>query len=604
MKTKKILISSLCVLLSVSLFFSIFELFEIQDLLSVNQYIKYHSRSEIPNEYKWDVSHVYSSAEELGDEIEKTNALLLQCAHSLKEVKPQDVNKLLDDYFELEQKAKKMSNYMQLHRLIGEGDKIEQGDIIESIYKKTSSIYRYICTIIVSFSQEEIKQIYTNSVKYQKVIDYVRKHQDEMKGDEKLNDIVNQIKQNYHTITDSISFPTVKYSDGSTLNLNYSSFILCMQNKNRNLREEVYSTYYNTYKSNSESLAENLLEYAFYCDMYSKTKGFNSTLEFSLWRTGVNENIFNSAVDAVLENTALLSQYNRKKKSILSLPDYEMYDVYVSPYKERNIYIPYEEAKKIIIAALTPLGEEYITVVERAFEENWIDVYSTRDKDDSSLQVDFFDVHPYILINYQGTESDLYTLVHELGHAVQSYMLSDKYEYWEFGVPEFLVEIPSTLNEILLSEYFINSVSEESEYMNSTFKYLDKIKTNVFKQAQITLFELKLYDNEIDTNNIGTIYKEINDLFYGETVNSDQLISYEWCRLSSLYMNFYAYQYITSFGAAMYIFNSLNSKKEALFISKYDDPIEYMREYDVDFESKSMYNILFDKMNQLLLTVK
>lgn len=605
MKTKKILISTTCIILSVSLFFSLFRLYKIHDSLSINQYVKYYSRREIPNEYKWDPSHVYDSEEELDDEIDNANNLLALCMTDLRELDACSVNELLDNYFALEQKAIKLSNYLQLYELIGEDEVVEQKNKINSIYQKTSSIYSFVCSILISFSSEEIEQIYMDSTKYQKVIEYIRKHKEEIIGDENLNNIINQINQNYNTLTDSLDFPRIKYSDGSTLDLNYSTFILSMQNKNRDLRRNVYTTYYETYKDNFEKLAENLLNYTFFCDLYSKTKGFDSTLDFCLWRTGVNENVFNSSVNMVVDNIELFSRYNQRKSEIISVENFQMYDVYVSPYKESNIYIPYEEAKEIIINALTPLGEEYISVVKRAFEENWIDVYSSRDKEDNSLQIDFYDVHPYILINYQGTESDLYTLIHEIGHAVQSYALSQEYEYWEFGVPEFLIEVPSTLNEILLSEYLLMSSSNDEEHINNAFSYLDKIKTNVFKQAQITMFESEIYNNKATyAGNINDIYKKINDRFYDGTVNSDELISYEWCRLSSLYMNFYAYQYITSFGAAMQIYDSLNSKKECLTIGKYDDPIQFMQQYDINFESKDMYSALFDKMEQLLVIVE
>lgn len=605
MKIKKILISTTCIILSLSLFFSLFKLYKIHDSLSVNQYVTYYSRSEIPNKYKWDTSHIYASKEELDDEIDNANNLLALCMTDLRELDEGNINKLLDDYFTLEQKAIKLSNYLQLYELIGEDDAVEQKNTIKSIYQKTSSIYSFVCSIIISFSPMEIEQIYTDSTKYQKVIENIRKHKEEINGDENLNNIINQIKQNYNTLTDLIDFPSIKYSDGSTLDLSYPTFILSMQNKNRDLRKNVYTTYYETYKDNFENLAENLLNYTFFCDLYCKTKGFDSTLDFCLWKTGVNENVYDSSVNVVVDNIELFSRYNQRKSEILSVEKFQMYDVYVSPYKDRNIYIPYEEAKEIIINALTPLGEEYIAVVKRAFEENWVDVYSSRDKEDNSLQIDFYDVHPYILINYQGTENDLYTLIHEIGHSVQSYALSQEYEYWESGVPEFLIEVSSTLNEILLSEYLLRSSLNDGERINNAFSYLEKIKTNVFRQAQITMFESEIYNNKtVDAGNINDIYKRINDWFYNGTVNSDELISYEWCRLSSLYMNFYAYQYITSFGAAMQIYDSLDTKKECLTIGKYDDPIQFMKQYDIDFESKDMYSALFDKMEQLLVIVE
>lgn len=605
MKIKKILLSAVCIVLSTSLFFSLFKLYEIHKSLSINHRVVYYSRDDIPNEYKWDTSVIYSSDDEIKNDVNYANALLSQCMTDLRDMGVTNTNKVLDEYFALEQCSIKLNNYLQLYKLVGEDDVVVCKNEIATLYQKVSSLYSFICSVITSYTSEEVDIISKSSSKYDKFVEYIRKHKDEVYGDANLNNTINQLKQNYNSLTSSIEFPKIKYSDGSKLNLNYSTFMLCMQNKDRRLRRDVYETYYQIYQANSEMLAENLLDYMYFCDLYSETKGFDSTLDFCLWRTGVNKKVFDLSIRAVEEKIDLFSRYNQCRSKMLSEDNLEMYDVYVSPYKDSNKYIPYEEAKEIVIGALTPLGEEYINIVKRMFDEHWIDVYSSRGKEENSLQIDFYDVHPYIIINYQGTESDLYTLIHEIGHAVQSYLLSQEYAYWEFGVPEFLIEIASTLNEVLLSEYLLCNSIDEEEYHKNAFSYLEKIKINVFKQAQITKFELEIYNNKkIDKMSINDVYKKINESFYKNDVNSDPLISYEWCRLSSLYMNYYAYQYITSFAAAMQICDSLSYNKDCLVIGKYDDPILFMKQYDIDFQNKEMYEALFDKMEQLLFIVE
>ena len=462
MRSKRIFISLICIVLSVTLFFSLFNLLSIHKSLSINNYVVYHSRADIPTQYKWNMSDIYATDKDIESDLNAAEEQLTICINMLRTVEPENICEVLDTYYFIEMIATKLNNFLQLHKLVGEEDAIIQKRNIEILYQKTTSIYRFISSIIISFSDDDIKILSENNPKYNKMIAFIRNHKEEFRGNSYLEGVISQVENNYYELTDNIEFPNFRYSDGTKIELNYSSFISSMQNKSRNLREDVYNKYYKSYQSSYTELADNLINYTYFCDIYSQTKGFNSTLEYCLWKTDVNQSVYHSSLRAVQVNIDLLNEYNLIKMDLLQIDSLEMYDVYVSPYKGSNKYIPYEDAKNIILEALRPLGDEYISIVKMMFEERWIDVYSTRDKEQDSLQVDFYNVHPYILINYQGNESDIYTLIHEIGHAVQSYFLSHRYEYWEFGVPEFLVEIPSSLNEVLLSEYFMrNSLSNE-----------------------------------------------------------------------------------------------------------------------------------------------
>lgn len=605
MRSKRIFISLICIVLSVTLFFSLFNLLSIHKSLSINNYVVYHSRADIPTQYKWNMSDIYATDKDIESDLNAAEEQLTICINMLRTVEPENICEVLDTYYFIEMIATKLNNFLQLHKLVGEEDAIIQKRNIEILYQKTTSIYRFISSIIISFSDDDIKILSENNPKYNKMIAYIRNHKEEFRGNSYLEGVISQVENNYYELTDNIEFPNFRYSDGTKIELNYSSFISSMQNKSRNLREDVYNKYYKSYQSSYTELADNLINYTYFCDIYSQTKGFNSTLEYCLWKTDVNQSVYHSSLRAVQDNIDLLNEYNLIKMDLLQIDSLEMYDVYVSPYKGSNKYIPYEDAKNIILEALRPLGDEYISIVKMMFEERWIDVYSTRDKEQDSLQVDFYNVHPYILINYQGNESDIYTLIHEIGHAVQSYFLSHRYEYWEFGVPEFLVEIPSSLNEVLLSEYFMRNSLSNEEKIQRSFDYIEKMRINVFRQAQISEFEYELYNNDLLNNqNINDIYYKINQKYYKATDESDHLISYEWCRLSSLYSNFYDYQYITSFGAAMQIYDSALYKLGCLVVGKYDAPLTVMQQYGIDFESINMYAPVFDKMKKLISIIK
>lgn len=607
-RLSKIAVFVICLVLSIEIFLSLLKIFEINNSLTLNDRVVYYSRNEIPDLYKAKLNDIYRDEHEITNDISfclseiqnLTNTLSVSCFD------------LIDTYFTLDQTATKLNNYLQLIKLIDSKALIPQEKQIRELFQKKTEIYYKLIVQLISKSEEELFDYILTNNKYSTFVRYIIDHKNELshdadKFDISLESTINGAKDEFEFLNNNLNFPKIKYSDGSKDSLSYNTFISCMQNKNRKLRETIYYQYYNEYIENQNVFADILFKRINNAQLYSKYKGFEDTFTYSLKKTDMTKQVYENAIDAVNSMLPLFWEFNRIKSAQLGLENINMFDVYVSPYRTSNKYISYEDAQKIILEVLQPMGEEYITLVNKMFNEGWIDVYSTKNKNQNSMQIDFYGEHPYILINYQGTENDIYTLIHEIGHAAQSYLLSRDVEYFEFGVPEFLIEIPSTLNELLLSEYYYNKCHNGNERNYYTYQYLEKFRINVFRQAQISEFESEMYKIKQNVNSFRDKYLEINIKYYGDSVISDEYISIEWARLSSLYMDFYSYQYVTSFGIALNILeNNKNNEfiSYILFVSKYSNPIEILRKMNIDIELKETYYPLKNKYQELLNCLK
>ena len=603
-RISKIFIFVICLALSIGIFSSLLRIFEVNNALTLNNRIVYYSRDEIPDSYKANLSDIYGSEQEINDDIlfcllkikNLTNIINVSCFESI------------DTYFALDQTATKLNNYLQLIKLIDSKSSIAQEKLITELFDKKNEIYHQLILQLLSKSEDELSDYILGDNKYSKFVKYVIDHENELSNDVdnfdiSLDSAINETKNEFESLNNNLTFPNIKNSDGSEGSLSYNTFIACMQNKNRKLREKTYYQYYNEYIKNQDAFANILFKRINNAQLYSKYKGFEDTLTYSLKSTDINKLVYENAIGAVNDMLPLFWKFNELKSKQLGLKKINMFDVYVSPFKTSNKYIPYEDAQKIILEALQPMGEEYVALVNKMFNEGWIDVYSTKDKDQNSMQIDFYGEHPYILINYQGTEDDIYTLIHEIGHAAQSYLLSKNVEYFEFGVPEFLIEIPSTLNELLLSEYNYNKSDNDDERRYYAYQYLEKFRINVFRQAQIAEFESEMYGMEQNVGSFRNKYLEINKKYYGDSVLSDEYISIEWARLSSLYMNFYSYQYVTSFNIALNILENTENHEfntNILLVNKYDNPIDDLKKININIESKETYSALNDKYLELL----
>jgi oligoendopeptidase F len=375
-------------------------------------------------------------------------------------------------------------------------------------------------------------------------------------------------------------------------NANYNEF---MNSKDRNVRIAAFKAMYGYFASLKNTFAASLKGNIKEDFFSSKVRKYNSPLEESLFADNIDISVYDKLIQTVHKHLPEMYEYMKVKKEILKLDEMHMYDIYVDLVDTETSKIPLEEGKKIIFEALKPLGEQYINDLKKAFSEKWIDIYPNIGKKSGAYSWGCYDSYPYLLMNYTDNVDSVSTMAHELGHSMHSYYSNKKQDYANHNYPIFLAEIASTTNEILLNEYcYRNALTKEEKVLYLT-ELLEKIRTTIYRQTMFAEFEKIMHDKEeqgisLTEEEFSNTYYELNKLYYGDNVVSDEEIRYEWARIPHFYTSFYVYKYATGLSCAIKIATDiLNNKPRALenyldFLSSggSDYPLNILKKTGID----------------------
>jgi len=326
---------------------------------------------------------------------------------------------------------------------------------------------------------------------------------------------------------------------------------------------------------------------------YAKARGFSSTLSMKLSDSAISENVYTRLIDDVNNGIPELSEYLRLRKKALGLAELHMYDLYPPIVSESDERIPYEEACKMVLAAVQPLGEQYVSDMQKAFFEGWVDVYENKGKTSGAYSWGDNKNHPFVLLNYQGQLEDVFTLAHEMGHAMHSYYTnkSQPAVYRDYKI--FVAEVVSTVNENLLLEYLLRD-AEGKRRAYLLGRKAEAIRTTFYRQTMFAEFEKcvhELYMNgtALTADELCQRYGQINKKYYGDVAVCDENIAYEWARIPHFYTSFYVYQYATGFAAAtqikeLVIADASNAKRYIEFLKSgsSDYPLQLLKKAGVD----------------------
>ena len=312
--------------------------------------------------------------------------------------------------------------------------------------------------------------------------------------------------------------------------------------------------------------------------------------------------------------------YMGLRRKMLNLDELHMYDIYVDLIENSSDKIPFEEGKKILFEALKPLGEKYINDLNKAFDEKWIDIYPSEGKRSGAYSWGCYDSYPYLLLNYNDTVDAVSTMGHELGHSMHSYY-SKSQNYVDSNYPIFLAEIASTVNEVLINDYMYKNAKTREEKMFYLVDFLDTVRTTLYRQTMFAEFEMLMHQKEQDgipltEEEISNTYYELNKLYYGDNVVSDDNIRYEWARIPHFYTPFYVYKYATGLSSALSIANRIlkgdNETKEnyLTFLSSggNDYPLNILKKVGVDMETpkpiEEALTLFKEKLDELKELIK
>ncbi len=392
-----------------------------------------------------------------------------------------------------------------------------------------------------------------------------------------------------------LRFPSIRNEDGEEITINHANFIRLMESKERRVRKDAFTGLYGTYETFRNTLAATLAGNVKGECFFAKARNYPSALNSALFADAVDETLYTNMIKAVRDNLDAFRHYLRLRKKTLKLEELHFYDVYTPLVAEAEHKIPYEEGFELVKKALAPLGEEYISLLQKAGDERWIDVRENEGKTSGAYSWGVFNTVPYVLMSYQDNLNSVFTLAHELGHSLHSYYSwhNQPYPYAYYRI--FVAEVASTVNETLLADYMLKNSADEKEKAFLLNQYLEEFRGTVFRQTMFAEFEKIIHERAeametLTADDLCDIYLDLNKDYFGEEIVYDEGIRMEWARIPHFYNGFYVYKYATSFSAAQYLANRILSGEEGAVESYLsflksgcsDDPNELLKKAGVD----------------------
>ncbi|MGK5594243.1 MAG: oligoendopeptidase F [Parachlamydiaceae bacterium] len=352
-------------------------------------------------------------------------------------------------------------------------------------------------------------------------------------------------------------FDRVKDSEGKDLELTHGKYAIYLRSHDRKLRENAFKTYHGKYISFKNTLCE-LLEGQVQAHLFqAKARKFNSCLEAALFPNHIDPKVYFTLIDAVHEKIHSHHRYMNLRTKLLNLPKLHMYDLYVPLMADFDMKLPYKEAEELVIESTAPLGKAYQDTLREGLQnQRWVDRFENKNKRSGAYSSGCYDSMPYILMNYKDIIRDVFTLAHEVGHSMHSYLSHSNQPYQYADYPIFLAEIASTFNEELLMQALLQRAQSKEEKIYLINQKIEDIRATLFRQTMFAEFELKIHEYAekgipLTPKLLDEEYKRLNEFYFGPSVECDPEIEIEWARIPHFYYNFYVFQYATGISAAL-----------------------------------------------------
>lgn len=591
-------------------------------------------RSEIADQYKWDLTKIFADDaawEAAFAEVKNEMGELTKFQGKLGESADQ-LLKALQLRDQLSEKLGKVYVYSHLKHDEDTTNSTYKSfyDRALSLYIQFSSITAYYVPEILSIPEDKLQQFVESNAElklYKVYLDDLNRQREHTlsAAEEQIlaqaGELATAPEDIFGMLNNAdIKFPHILDENGEEVELTKGRFIQFLESKDRRVRKDAFNALYDTYKKYKNTIAAALSAQVKKDIFFAKVRKYNSALEASLDQDNVSVDVYNNLIETVNQNLNLLHRYVNLRKRLLGLDELHMYDLYVPMIADVDMKIPYEKAVDTVVQALAPLGEEYVEVMKNGIHSGWIDVYENEGKRSGAYSSGTYGTDPYILLNYQDTLDNMFTLAHELGHSMHSYYSIKNQPYIYSNYTIFVAEVASTLNEALLTHYLLNNTDDKKEKLYLINHHLEGFRTTVYRQTMFAEFEKWIHEqveagNALNHENLSEAYYQLNKKYYGNDMVVDDDIRYEWSRIPHFYYNFYVYKYATGFSAATSLSQQiLEEGKPAVerylqFLksgsSKY--PLDLLKAAGVDMTTPApiqkaldVFKSLLDQMEQLL----
>ena len=574
------------------------------------------ARNEIDEKYKWAINDIYATDELWTEDLGRLKGY---------------IQKLKDYQGRLCESADVLYDYMLMcdeitvlcDRLINYAQRKSDEDTTVSKYQnmigQAMNVFMQIDSAgsfetpeIISIEQDKLDKMFAQKPElelYRRKIELMRNKKDHVlsQAEENLIALTSEMGESPENIFSMFSDADLKFPDaadesGKLHQVTHSTYIPLVQSSDRTLRKNAFESMYSTYDSFKNTCAATLSAQIKSVNFYSKARKYSSSLERSLSENEIPVEVYHNLIKAVHENLHYMYDYVALRKKLLGVEQLHFYDLYTPLVGDLDMKITFDQAKQTVLKALAPMGEDYLAIIKKGFENRWIDVFENKGKTSGAYSAGAR-VHPYVLLNHKDTLNCMFTLIHEMGHAVHSYLSNKKQPICYSDYSIFVAEVASTCNESLLIRYLLKNAKDKKEKAYLINYFLEMIRTTLYRQTMFAEFELKINElvadgNSLTADMLNSIYRDLNKLYFGDGIVLDEQISLEWARIPHFYYDYYVYQYATGIAAAIALSTRILKDGESAvkdyisFLSggSSKDPISLLRGAGVDMATAKPIN--------------
>ncbi len=570
-------------------------------------------RSEINAKLKWKIEDIYSQLSELEKDYDFVKSNLDFSSYKGK----LSNDEVLLEFLLFADKLSLKIGFMEVYAMMKKDEDSSVSQSVSLKYKIDALCADYSTAVaffvpeVTAFSEDKLKGIISNPAfaDYDRTFIAILKDKPHVLSEEgeKILAMGGNVFRSFRGIFDMIDnvdfpFPTFTHN-GEKITLSHGTYSVCLHGEDRSLREKAFKKYYKAYEKNLNTITSNYIASVNKDVFLAKARNYGSALEKAMSGEEVEKEVYDNLLNFTSKSLPVLHDYIAQRKNILGFSDMHMYDLYVPLVSDYKIEKSYQEAYELVKNGLSVLGKEYGEILNSAYNDGWIDVEETFGKRSGAYSVGVYGLrHPYVLLNYQRTAHDVFTIAHELGHAIHTYFSNKNQPQSKADYTIFVAEVASTVNEVLLLRYLLGKEKDKNARKYLLNYFLDMLRTTLFRQTMFAEFEYEVHSlvekgQPLSKDLLCEIYINLNKKYYGDSVISDKEISYEWARIPHFYSAFYVYKYATGIITAVNIADKILQGEEGAvenyfkFLSSgsSDTPVNLLKIAGVDLLTATPY---------------
>ena len=534
-------------------------------------------RSQIPAQYKWRLEDIFAENAQWEEEFARTEALIpaLEALRTNIAENVQTMREGLQTIDKASWQLERLYVYARMRRDEDGKDSLYQGlsSRAQTLAVKLSEALAFLDPLLLSLEEQTLERYIQapELAEYAFMLKNLQRSKAHILDEksEKLLSMAGDFSGGAQEIFTMLNNADLKFGsiehEGVTYELSHAKYLSLMQEPDRALREKAYRKFYSVFQDHINTITAAYATSVKKDVFYAKARNHASAMSKALFADNVPVSVYHDLIRAVHENLDTMHDYVQLRKDLLGQSELEMFDIYAPLITEANAEYTYEQAQEMVVDALQVLGQDYTDMLRRAYREGWIDVYETPGKRSGAYSWGVYGTHPYVLLNHRNDLNSVFTLAHELGHAMHTYYADEAQPYSLAGYPIFVAEVASTVNEILLTKHLLKTVEDKTMRQYILNHYIDQFRSTVLRQTMFAEFEMKSHEmaengEALTVQSLCDLYYDLNRQYHGDAMGQDKTIQYEWARVPHFYTAFYVYKYATGFACASAIVRKLETE--------------------------------------------